>query len=120
MPGMEAVRLTVRCMAWPEDGVWVAACVDLTLAAQGPTLHEARDKLHAQIASYVREAMTVDAQHAEALLSRRAPLWDRLRFAFWSRFNQFTLRRRTIGDRSAGFTPRPKLAYCDRLPLLPA
>lgn len=28
---MDAIKLTVRCMAWPEGEVWVAACIDLTL-----------------------------------------------------------------------------------------
>lgn len=31
---MDAIKLTVRCIAWPEGEVWVAACIDLTLAAQ--------------------------------------------------------------------------------------
>lgn len=97
--------------------MWVAACIDLTLAAQARTREEARSKLHAQINSYVREAMSVDSEHAEALLSRRAPLQDRLRYAFWRFLKERPrLRRsvRTLIDRSR------KLAYSEPLPLMPA
>ena len=75
-------NLIVRCLARREGDVFVAICVDLTLAAQGATLHEAREKLHAQIASYIGEALTVDRKYAPALLSRKGPLADRLVYRF--------------------------------------
>ena len=59
-------------MAWQEAGLWLAACIDLTLAVQGDSERDARAKLHVQIGQYINEAVTVDAAHAEALLSRRA------------------------------------------------
>jgi hypothetical protein len=74
--------LIVRCMVRREGDVFVAVCVDLTLAAQGATLHQARERLHAQIASYIGEALTVDRKHAPALLSRKGPLLHRLAYRF--------------------------------------
>ncbi|MDP1647128.1 MAG: hypothetical protein Q8M01_02865 [Rubrivivax sp.] len=79
---MRPQNLIVRCLARREGDVFVAMCVDLTLAAQGSTLHEAREKLHAQIASYIGEALTVDRKHAPALLYRKGPLTDRLVYRF--------------------------------------
>ncbi|MDQ3288019.1 MAG: DUF1902 domain-containing protein [Pseudomonadota bacterium] len=64
----------VRCYAELVDDQWQAFCVDFTLAAQADTLEEAKQKLHAQIADYVSDACTVDAEHLEALLNRRAPI----------------------------------------------
>lgn len=65
---------TLRCMAYKQDGVFVAICLDLSLAAQADTLHEAKDKLEEQIHSFVEEAIA-EPQYAKALLlERKAPL----------------------------------------------
>lgn len=53
-------------------------CIDLSLAAQGATFNEARERLDAQMREYVHEALTVDREHAAELLSRKAPLYQRL------------------------------------------
>lgn len=118
---MRPITLTVRCMAWCEGEQWVATCIDLTLAAQAGTLDEARRKLHAQIMSYVREAMTVDMQHAEQLLSRRAPLADRLRYVFWKSLKERPRLRRTLRSvvQRIGLALRRKVAYSEPLPLMP-
>ena len=103
---MHPQDLIVRCMVRREGDVFVAVCLDLTLAAQGATLSEARAKLHAQIASYVREAFTVDREHAVVLLTRKAPLWDRLQY----RLYQFRARlqpalRRFVYDEALPLRP---------------
>jgi hypothetical protein len=119
---MQPVKLTVRCIAWPERGQWIAACIDLTLAAQASSCEEARHKLHAQIADYVSEALTIDQDHAEMLLSRRAPLRDRLRYTFWEAMKHRPRLRRTLRvlvDR-IGLALSRKLAYSELLPLRPA
>lgn len=77
---MKPGDLLVRCMARREGDLYVAVCIDLTLAAQGKTFEEARDKLHGQIRDYVKQALTVDRKHAEVLLTRKGPLADRLWF----------------------------------------
>ena len=99
--------LVVRCMARKEGPQWVAVCLDYSLAAQGATLDQAKDRLYEQIGLYVREAMTVDRAHAAELLSRRAPLLHRLRFA-WLLWHS---RRRPSA---------PERAYSEALPLCPA
>lgn len=70
----------VRCYAKKAGDQWVAVCVDLCLAAQAPSFDEAKRKLDAQVQSYVIEALTVDREHASELLSRRAPLANRLEY----------------------------------------
>lgn len=99
--------------------MWVAACIDLTLAAQGKTVEQAKSRLHDQITSYVNEAMTVDAEHAEELLQRCAPLRDRARFQFWRTVNNRPRLRRTAAKliRAAGMGIARKLAYIEPLPL---
>lgn len=106
-------------MAWPEGDGWVAVCVDLSLAAQGATAQEARARLHEQMVDYVTEALTVDAEHAEALLSRRAPLYDRLRYQFWRAVSRRPRVRRGVGraPRGLGVAIAHKLAYSDPLPI---
>lgn len=52
-------------------------CIDLSLAAQGATFNEARERLDAQMREYVHEALTIDRKHAAALLNRKAPLYQR-------------------------------------------
>ena len=116
---MKPVTLKVRCMAWQEQGLWVAACIDFTLATQADTLDAARSQLQEQISAYVNEAVTVDAEHAEALLERRAPVLDRLRFSFWKLVSNRPRLRRSVGRaiNAAGLAIRRKLAYIEPLPL---
>jgi len=63
----------LRCMAYQQDGVFVAACLDLSLAAQADTMREAMDKLETQIKDFLTEALS-EPQYAEQLLKRKAPL----------------------------------------------
>jgi hypothetical protein len=70
----------VRCYAKRSEGQWVAVCVDLCLAAQADSFAEAKQKLDAQIRDYVFEALTVDRAHARELLSRKAPIQNRLEY----------------------------------------
>ena len=119
---MKAIDLVVRCMAWPEDGVSVATCMDYTLAAQGDSLEEARSKLHAQIRSYVVEVLTIDEAHADELLMRHAPMKDRLRFGFWRLVNERPHLRRTAGKlvRTLKVALKNRCSYFEPLPMQPA
>lgn len=115
---MTPEALTVRCMAWQESGVWVAVCLDFSLAVQGDNPGDVRSKLHEQIASYVNDAMTVDAAHAHELLTRRAPLRDQLRYTFWWAIkSRPTLRRLCASIAARLQAPPKKLAYIEPLPL---
>jgi hypothetical protein len=75
---MKPGDLVLRCYAIERGEKWSAFCVDLSLAAQGDSFDQARHKLEVQIAEYVTDAMTIDKEHAEYLLTRKAPMSQRL------------------------------------------
>ncbi len=71
---MKPKQLILRCYAEKKGTVWQAFCLDLNLAAQDSSFIQARNRLHAQIESYVEDAVTgEDATYADQLLSRKAP-----------------------------------------------
>lgn len=71
---MRPRQLLLRCYAERNGDLWVAYCLDFTLACQGDTLKEVKAKLDAQIRDYVYDALVgEDREHAEYLLTRRAP-----------------------------------------------
>lgn len=87
---MKLKDLKLRCYAERDDGSWFAICLPLNLYARGDTFEEARTKLHDLIAHYVREALTVHADHIDDLIPRRAPLYFCVRYAFarcWIHFH---------------------------------
>ncbi|CAM5793065.1 hypothetical protein [Rhizobacter fulvus] len=104
---MHPEDLIVRCMARREGDVYVAVCIDFTLAAQGDSFEDATQRLHGQINSYVQEAFAVDLPHAAELLTRKAPLWHRIQY----RLCQFRARRESA---KRGY------AYAEALPMRPA
>lgn len=79
--------ITVRCFVKPTDGIWVAVCIDLGLAAQGESCEEAKAALDSQITDYVRQAFTVDREHADELLGRKASVGFQLEY-HWIKFGQ--------------------------------
>ena len=57
------------------DGQWSLICLNYSLAAQAPTLAEAKATLKSQIKEYLYDAQAGDdKEFAYALLNRRAPL----------------------------------------------
>jgi len=64
---------TLRCMAYQQDGVFVATCLDLSLAAQANTMQEAMDKLERQVDSFIEEVAS-EREFAKDLINRKAPL----------------------------------------------
>ena len=72
---MKSIDLVIRGYAKHEDNVWVAVCLDYSLAAQGDTVDEAMEKLMHQIHEYVYDAIVGDdKEHVKYLATRRAPL----------------------------------------------
>ncbi|WP_162782118.1 hypothetical protein [Arenimonas caeni] len=60
------------------DGIWVAHCVDLSLAAQGDSYGEVRRKLHDQVVDYCKYVNSIDdAEFRRQLMRRPAPLGTR-------------------------------------------
>lgn len=82
---MSSNPFVLRCYAEKKDGLWIAACPQFTLAAQGDSFDEAKEKLEKQIKSYIVEALTIDKEHAVELLGRKAPL------RLWWRFKLLEL-----------------------------
>jgi hypothetical protein len=82
---MKSEQLILKCYVEPEEGAWVAVCLDFNLAAQAESSDAARRKLEAMILSYVREALTVDREYADQLLTRKAPwpAWVRYYLHVW-------------------------------------
>lgn len=68
---------TLRCMAYRQDGVFVAVCLDWSLAAQGDTLDEAKKKLEEQMDALIEEAKAEPKYAKQLLFNRKAPksLW---------------------------------------------
>jgi hypothetical protein len=54
---MKPSDLIVRCYAEQVGDQWQAFCLDLSLAAQGDTFAEVKDKLDAMVAEYLPRAM---------------------------------------------------------------
>lgn len=78
---MRPNELVLRCFAERDGDVWVAYCLDLSLAAQADSWEEARAKLEAQVREYVADAMGgQDGKYGAALMARRAPASTYLRY----------------------------------------
>jgi hypothetical protein len=72
IPDFVPAKLTIRCFAQGSGDVWEAFSLELGLAAQASSLEEVKAKLESMIETYVCEALTVDREHAQQLLSRKA------------------------------------------------
>lgn len=71
-------NLLLRCYANKRDDQWQAFCIDLSLAVQGETFPEVKQKLESMMLEYVYDALAgEDKEFAEQLLSRKAPLYQR-------------------------------------------
>lgn len=80
---MKPEALILRCYAEHDGAVWVAVCVDLSLAAQADTLDEARQKLVEQMREYLHEALAgEDQSFAGMLLTRKAPWQQVLKYHY--------------------------------------
>lgn len=78
---MTSFNKSIRCYAKREGDLWVAVCIDFCLAAQGSSLEEAKESLEGQVLEYVEDAVLgEDKEHMEYLLSRKAPLSQRVTY----------------------------------------
>lgn len=110
---MKTSDLILRCYLEREsDGSWFAICLDLNITSQADSAKEAKDKLHTNIAKYVREALTVDKDYLEDLLPRRAPLYFFIRY--YALKSIFMLRGISRQKRQA------KRIFNEHLPVVPA
>lgn len=109
-------KINLRCYAKRDGDIWVAVCIDLSLAAQARTLQDAQAKLDAQILDYVTEAVAgPHREHCEYLLSRRSPVSDVATFYAISLVNKAQRAARKLLHASVG-SPAIK-AYSKPAPL---
>jgi hypothetical protein len=94
---MRPKELILRCYGERKADLWQTFCIDLGLATQGESFQEAKDKLHAQIVSYMQEALAgADREYADQLLSRKSPLEFRLRYHYYSLLCYFNTAKTSI------------------------
>lgn len=87
---MRTNNLVIRCYAKKDGNAWVAVAVDLSLAAQAESLEEAQVKLEQMIHSYITDAVTTDKMYARQLLTRKAPISQRLEYLLISMLSKFS------------------------------
>ena len=120
---MKPQDLVVRCYATKHDDLWVAVCIDLSLAVQGASVAEVQGKLNAQITEYVHDALAGDDRpYAADLLRRKAPLAQQLHYYslvarsklhiaknhLYTLFDEIVPLQTTDGQRSPLFPPALK------------
>lgn len=93
---MKSDKLILKCYLEQEEGSWVAVCLDFNLAAQAESERSAKKKLEAMIQSYVTEALTVDREYADQLLTRRAPLHMWIRYYWISVMSAIRKNKRSV------------------------
>lgn len=111
---MRPGELVLRGYAERCGDVWMAVCLDFSLAAQGDSFAEARRKLDAQVHEYVYDVLVgQDRAHAAALLTRRAPA------AYWLRYWRIKWQSR-LAHALGRHGPRRRKRFKDVMPLAPA
>ena len=78
------MKKQLRCMAYKSGEVYIAVCLDLSLAAQADSMKEAIEKLDKQVKDYLREAYA-DKKYTRQMLDRSAP------FALWLKYYLFRI-----------------------------
>ncbi|MBE0399007.1 hypothetical protein EI168_02645 [Halomonas sp. FME1] len=75
----------VRCFIHREEELFVAHCIDLSLAAQADSMKEAREKLDVMIKDHLQYVVELvregDMLTAKQMLQRKSPLSVRLTYA---------------------------------------
>lgn len=81
---MKQYRKVIRCMAYKQGDLFIAVCLDLSLAAQANSIEDAITKLDKQIQDFIVE-VNADPQYAKQLLNRPAPLPLWIKY-YWLKF----------------------------------
>lgn len=85
---MKDNKLHLRAMIYEEGGVFIAACIDIALAAQDSSAKEVRNKLDAQIKDYVSEALSEKQYTLDLIKNRKAPFSWFVRY-YYIKFTSF-------------------------------
>lgn len=112
---MKTLDLFIRCYAEKQGDLWIAACIDLCLAAQAYTLDEAVKKLDDQIFDYVTEALSEPAYAEDLLLNRKAPLSEVFKYHWIRAGLKFHIIKKTIAEackKPIPMAPQRLSAHC--------
>jgi len=84
MTNLSPSRLVFNCYARKKKrGGWYGVCLELNLAAEADSPNELKKELNSMIVSYIETVLnTKDHDSIPALLERRAPLLDWIKF-YW-------------------------------------
>lgn len=99
------MRKQLRFFAYEmPDGIWVAHCVDLSLATQADSFPEVQAKMHAQVVDYCEyiNSQSHDPAFQRQLLNRKAPISTRLWYWIAVVANKLSMRVK----RSAAHPPK--------------
>lgn len=96
------------------DGLWVAHCIDLSLAAQGDTFEDVQKKLHAQVIDFCDYVSGLDdGRFQRQLLNRKAPFGTRARYWFAVVAGHLGLRlQRSNPEPPRSWTESPAANHC--------
>lgn len=93
--------IAIKCIAHGAGNQWEAVCLDFDLAVQGRSLQEVTRLLQDVIGSYIEDALAQPEPARSQLLSRSAPFWVRLHWAFRLFMATLTNRRLDRGQQEA-------------------
>lgn len=100
--------MLIRCYAEGTARCWEAICLDLDIAVQGQSFEEVYRLLGEAIEQYVAYVNDLPEAERERMMSRKAPLADRLRF-LWH-VARTTLRGDGSGDKQRHEFTKPLMA----------
>lgn len=86
--------LELRCYAKKDGDAYVAVCIDLCLAAQGDSMHDAIEKLDSMIKFYIADVIENEHDYVHKLLPRKAPLSQRFTYYLISLLSRWELSKR--------------------------
>lgn len=80
---MRSTQFQLRCYVEQQGDLFVAVCIDLSLAAQADSMDQARQKLEAQVVDYLNDVLNgPERAHIQDLLPRKSPFRQRLRYQY--------------------------------------
>ena len=106
---MKPISLLLHVYGERKGGQWTLMCLDFSLAVQSDDLEVAERLLKEQVEMYLREATVgEDAEHADILLARKAPM------KYWLKYYLFRLRESITHRRNS------HIAKSSPMPMVPA
>jgi len=90
MNQMKSKQIKLRCYAELKNGQWTAVCIDLCLAAQADSCKQATESLKEIVDEFLYDITEgEDKNYATQLISRKAPLHQRIKYHGFKLLNSF-------------------------------